>query len=94
MPKTVATEPVVNAPAVEETAADANEPIVSQEIVETSSVYVPSELVEFLEEWAKSVKGYEPEVVGTFVYHCRQNHYYVNTPSGWLDKFTRWIASN
>ena len=53
----------------------------------------PVENAIFLEEWASSVRGVEPEILGTFLFVARQNKWYADTPSGWSEKFSRWATS-
>lgn len=54
---------------------------------------IPTENAIFLEEWASSVRGVEPEILGTFLFIARQNKWYADTPSGWSEKFSRWTTS-
>lgn len=53
----------------------------------------PVENAIFLEEWASSIRGVEPEILGTFLFVARQNKWYADTPSGWSEKFSRWATS-
>lgn len=45
----------------------------------------------YLNDWLKTVSGFEPEIIGTFGFIARQNRWIVNTPSEWNKKLLRWL---
>lgn len=56
-----------------------------------ASASLKQERSAYLNDWLKTVRGFEPEVIGTFGFIARQNGWIVNTPSEWNKKLLRWL---
>ena len=47
--------------------------------------------VMFADAWVKSVRNqYNHTLIDMFLFECQKNGWAANTPSGWLERFTRW----
>lgn len=55
------------------------------------AVNSPDEEVQFSDAWVKSVRNqFNHTLIDMFLFECQKNGWVANTPSGWMERFTRW----
>jgi hypothetical protein len=49
---------------------------------------------EFLDNWSPEGIIVSAEALGAFRYYAKQQNWFADTPSGWMEKFSRWESNS
>ena len=79
----------IETPVVVEIASPVQE--VAPQVIEYPIGFRPLDSIpEFLDAWVPAGIVVSPEALGAFRFFAKQQDWFADTPSGWLEKFSRW----